>query len=149
MTLRIRCDVLKALAIHGPTTSLELAKYLPKLEAAQIRKAIYRLLDQDRIQKVGKAERSGSNGRPQFFCEVRDKDEWMPTRAKKTGPKKGRQNYRESPKAPSAGTPAVVRFRDRKIRLLQRLMDHTSGAERDLLIGILADYGQARIALTE
>lgn len=138
-TLRIRCEVLKALATHGPCTSKDIQGHTKGLTAQQIQKALYRLLDQDRIFKVGQADRQGKEGRPLFLYDVRD--EWEPKQSKRTGKKKGRQNYQQSLRHSNPSVFVVVKYRDRKIRLLQGLLDRVGGTDRDLIYGILADYG--------
>ena len=141
MTLRIRCEVLRTLANIGPTDSKAVLKNLPDLKPEQVQKAIYRLLTQDRIEKIGVNEREGKTGRPLFVYKVRD--EWEP--ANKTKEKKGRKTYKEelrsSRKSESDSMPTVINYRDRKIRLLQKLLNIVSGTEKDLIYGILADYG--------
>ena len=145
MTLRIRCEVLKALSTIGPTDSLTIQKNLPHLQSEQVQKAIYRLLDQDRIEKVGKVKRDGKNGRPLFVYQARD--DWEPSLKKKNTVKKGRKNYEESLRSNASvnAMPTFVAFRDRKIRLLQKLVKRSGGTDKDLLIGILADYGAKEI----
>ncbi len=140
MTLRIRCQVLRAVAIRDGATSQGIADMLPELSAQQVQKAIYQLLSQDRIFKTGKQEREGSNGRPLFVYEANE--DWEPAAVKaKTKKKSGRKTHSDELRTNSAGGLGVIRFRDRKVRLLIKLLSKVSGTDKDLLIGLLADLG--------
>lgn len=154
-TLRVRCEVLRLLAIHGPCTSGEIVlASCGQLTAPQVQKALYRLLDQDRIRKTGEQRpRQGSDGRPMYLYEARE--DWEPgqdSSRERRRPKRGRKDYRASLAASSPGSlpdddrPAqpfagLIKFRDRKVRLLQQYLARSSDTERDLLLGMLADYG--------
>lgn len=140
MTLRIRCEVLKAIAICDGATSKVISEMLPELEPKQIQKAIYQLLTQDRIFKTGKQDREGSTGRPMFVYIANEN--WEPAQKTKAPVKKtGRKTHSESLRTDGPKIIPVIRFRDRKIRLLIGLMDKVHGNDKDLLIGILADLG--------
>lgn len=138
--MRIKCQVLQVIAAKGPCSSLDVQQELPHLENEQVQKAIYNMLQQDRIFKADQVERIGSNGRPMFLYEVREN--WEPQ--KTTGMKSGRTNYAEKLRSGHAHVglaDIAIKFRDKKIRLLQSLIKYTGDMERDLLIGILNDYG--------
>lgn len=141
MTFRVRCEVLKVIAICDGATSKTVCDMLPDLEAKQVQKAIYQLLTQDRIFKTGKQQRHGSNGRPLF--EYQANEDWEPaTKAKKVKREKtGRKTYSEELRTNGGGITSIIRFRDRKVRLLGALASKASGTNKDLLIGILADFG--------
>jgi len=139
MSLRIRCEVLKAIAILDNATSESVSKMLPDLEPKQIQKAIYQLLTQDRIFKTGKEKRTGSVGRARFIYVANEN--WEPAKKKNSTQKAGRKSHTESLRTDGDGAMQIIRFRDRKIRLLIDLIDKVGGSQRDLLIGILADFG--------
>ena len=142
MGIRIVCQVLQCIAIHSPIDSLGIQRKLPHLNADQIQKATWRLLQQDKTEKTGVSERMGSGGRPTFLYQCRENPN-SPAPKKRPGAKKGRQNYRESLRAPRAGASGLysVNNRDRKIRLLKEIIPTYSDSFKDLLIGILSDYG--------
>jgi len=146
VNLRNRCIVLKALATIGPTDSGLLSQHIGNdLTLDQVRRAIYTLLEDDEIEKVEKMERKGSFGRPMFVYAVRDPD--VPRQKLKIAPKtkKGRQNYSESlrraPKGKINTAFGIILYRDRKVRLLKKLIEHTYAQDRDLIYGLLADLG--------
>lgn len=143
MTLRIRCQVLRLIAINDGATSETVAAMLPDLEPKQVQKAIYQLLTQDRIFKTGQEERKGSVGRARFIYVANE--DWEPANAKakviKKAAKIGRKSHSEELQTNGGGFSGVIRFRDRKVRLLLGVTDRVSGAQKDLIIGMLADYG--------
>lgn len=141
MTLRVRCEVLKTIAMLDNPTSEDVGNVLPDLKPKQIQKAIYQLLTQDRIFKTGQQERTGSKGRARFTYEARDDWEPKAKETKSTETKAGRKNHSESMRTDGGNALGIVRFRDRKIRLLCRLADRASGSDKDLIIGILSDLG--------
>ena len=138
MTFRIRCEVLRCIALSDDATSESVAKMLPELKSSQIQKAIYQLLTQDRIFKVRQLKRQGSKGRALFVYEANE--EWEPTRDLKQK-RDYQKSYSSEIRTNGIGFTGVIRFRDRKIRMLLRIMDKVGGANKDLLIGILSDYG--------
>ncbi|HKI74987.1 MAG TPA: hypothetical protein VJ998_10100 [Pseudomonadales bacterium] len=134
---------MKAIAIQERATSDSVHKALPHLKPQQIQKAIYQLLSQDRILKDGQSQRTGKKGRPMFFYVANE--DWEPANRrsdKQSAAKSGRKNHHEALRSDGGTTMLpIARFRDRKIRLLTRLVQSVQGTDRDLLIGILADYG--------
>jgi len=127
-----------------------MAKHLPDLNVKQIQKATYSLLQQDRIRKQGKVPRIGNIGRPTFLYVCREDYEPISEEQKteKVTPKRKlkinkRPDHREYLRSPS-GTEkflGTIKFRDRKVRLIQELIPKHSDTAKDLLIGMLSDYG--------
>lgn len=138
MTLRIRCQVLKEIEAAGTATLDDLAANLLHFSKEQIMKALYRLMDQDRIRKQ-KEKVKGQSGRPLYLYEVNpgfvEKEEKEPAKPRK------RKFPRTVDKGSPLGMPSYVQFRDRKVRLLLNLKDKVGGADADLIYGILSDYG--------
>lgn len=128
------------ITIADEPTSLGVQEMLPQFEAKQIQKAIYQLMSQDRIFRIGKSQRLGSHGRPLFIYGANP--DWEPANKEPdTRDKVGRKTYPESLQTDGGRSMQIIRFRDRKIRLLTRLLDKVSGSDKDLLIGILNDFG--------
>lgn len=147
VNLRNRCVVLKALAVIGPADAESLHNHISDdsdLTIEQVRRAIYTLLEDDEIEKLEQMQRKGSHGRPAFVYAVRDTEKEN-RKPKKAAAKKGRKSYGESlrstPKGKINTAMSLILHRDRKIRLIKKLMKYVDGPEKDLIIGILADFG--------
>lgn len=149
MTLRKRCLVLRQIEHFQGKATLDLVhSALPEFSKDDIQKAIYNLLQQDRIFK-GDEKVIGKSGRPQFNYLVNNewgsaKQESMPgkrlhAKGRKAFTGKDGELATNSTKALVRG---VIKFRDRKIKLLCQIVDGmTSCPNRDLLIGLLAHLG--------
>ena len=138
MTMRIQCQVLQQLAILGPCTVSTLLPHLPDLTQPQVSKAINNLVFQARVFKAGETEEAGKNGKPAHIFDVND--DWEPN-GKKPEKKRGR------PRLTEVGRTELVRiyipWKPKKIDLLKRILKQTGyDQDRDLLIGILSDYGE-------
>lgn len=137
--IRNRCIVLQAIAIHGPCTVKDLEAACPDLSPQQIQRAAYNLRESDDIIRVGQAPRHDGSGRPMLVLEVNP----ATPDGSKTPEKSGRKSWRETLRSSQGGfnQPGMLRFRDRKIRLLQGLARVSGGTDKDLLIGMIKDYG--------
>jgi len=139
VTLRIRCEVLRAIAICNGATSETVHEMLPDFEPKQIQKTTYQFLTQDRIFKNRKKERSGATGRPRFIYIANAN--WEPAQKNKEVKKTGRKSHSESLKTDGGESMPIVRFRDRKVRLLSSLINKVSGSDRDFPIGLPTLFG--------
>lgn len=142
MSLRKRCLVLRQIEhLKGLATVELIHKALPDLERVSIQQALYNLCAQDRILKRT-TKAIGETGRPQFCYKVNPDWESSKTDLRKGPiPKTGRKNFKEAMQTNTRRALGSVPFRDRKIKLLLKLMPHALDTDRDLLIGLLADLG--------
>jgi len=135
--LRIRCQVLEAISISGEIDSYEVHDLLSNLDIEQVRSAIYRLLDTDRIYKVKKRKSSKSNTTVWVYALNNN----LVVEKKDKRKKLGRKNYKEELRGTKKdGFISVIYFRDRKIRLLTRLLLKVENTDTDLVHGIISDY---------
>lgn len=142
--IRIRCQVLKTIAAMDSGTAEDVAKHLPNLKPSQVQKALHHLCDDDEVRKIGKVSRDGLGGRAFNLYQIRDEETQKDTSRKKVYKKTGRKDYGQSLKRPAHRDPdrhlIVVLFREKKIRLLTKLLNLTHGTDKDLLIGCINDY---------
>ena len=142
--IRIRCQVLKVIAAIGPCDSGQIHKELPDLSIAQVQKTCQRLSSEDdEIKIVATRPRPHGDGRPWNVYVVRGEAE---PREKKVYEKTGRKSRDQLLQRPLHYDPSkgrvVIRYRDRKIALLQQFLPVLNGADKDLLIGIINDLKQ-------
>lgn len=139
MSMRMRCKILQYFAIHGSCTIAEVAKALPEYSQPQISKAVRNMIDQDRMFKTWAVP--GPNNPSKDVYTYAARDEWEPPKDSRPPDKKayGKQ-LRVSASNNSTVIP-VARWREQKIKLLKELLPQLSGNKRDLMYGILADYG--------
>lgn len=141
-TIRIRCQVLKAYATHGPCTAKALEKYLPHLKPAQIQKTSLNLYhEDDELKVIGTVPRPSGTGTQLNVYQCRDAAEPRHKKHyKKTGSKKSKLHI--GAKLDLARGRMMIRFRDKKIALLERLAPTLTGTDKDLMIGIINDLRQ-------
>ena len=137
--MRQSCQILRQIEhLKGTATTALLCELLPEIEPTTVQATISNMITQDRVQKAGKVP--GTRG---YFYRVND--EWEPGLARKKrkkAPGAGRPPPTGSEQRQgSPGNMKVIRYREQKIKLLLRLMKHTSNNDRDLVIGLLADLG--------
>ena len=142
--IRIRCEVLRAVAINGPCTVKQLHEKLPHLKYKQVQKACYHLVDEDEIKKTGVTEEKAVNNTPWPIYEVRTDE----------SPTKGRRKQSYRPPDPNRHITKlhkglkfdedkqryIVKYRDNKIEYLSRLLLKERGDDKNLLIGMINDY---------
>jgi len=142
--IRIRCQVLKVIAAMTDGTADDVSRHLPNLTPQQIQKALYNLCNDDEIRKIGEQSRDQENGKPWNLYRVRDEGVAIDLSKKKFYKKSGRKNYSQEMMRPtvwdSSKNRIVVRYRDRKLKLLNRFLTSVNGTDEDLLIGIINDY---------
>lgn len=142
INLRIRCQVLKVIAAMDQGTADDVHKHLPHLTKLQIQKALYDLCEDDEIRKIGKLPRENSNGKPWNIYQIRDENIPIDTSKKKvykkSRPTKSQQLQRPIKYDVKRGM-MFIRYRDRKIKLLTKLLDRVENTDKDLLIGIIND----------
>lgn len=144
IALRIRCQVLKVIAGMDDGTAEQVGLHLPDLTAKQVQKALYNLCTDDEIRKIGEQPRGQANGKPWNVYQCRDENTPIDISKKKYYKKSGRKDIKQelqsSAKWDMDKNRMIVKYRERKLHLLNRLMTHVSGTDTDLLIGIIKDY---------
>ncbi|MGI9202678.1 MAG: hypothetical protein ACR2Q3_01640 [Woeseiaceae bacterium] len=146
--LRISCQVLRQVEhLRGLATINNLDPLLPELERPQILRALESLVAQDRVMKNKQSTEPvagpGGGTRAVKMWSYRVNQDWEPGKSPKTSdprPPKSRSKRRSAKPLPTQAH-AVVNLRARKVDCLLRVLDETHGTDRDLMIGILADYG--------
>ena len=144
--IRIRCQVLKTIAAIGPCNSAEAHKQLPHLDLVQVRKACQRLYSEDDELKVVGKEKIDGIGQLLSIYAVRGDDEPKEKKIYKKGsrttPSNSEHLHRPMRFDKNKGR-FIIRYRDRKINLLESLIGHTEGVMKDLLTGIINDLKNA------
>lgn len=138
--LKHSCQVLISLWDDGPGTSVELSKRTG-LESPQVQNAVGWLCRKQKARISGQApgkvltyvyearEEPVKNNRPRIV-----KAKSNAAREVERARRKRRLHVEETEAL------GAVRFRDRKIALLRRLLDSASASDKDVLVGILNDY---------
>ena len=142
MTMRIKCQVLQFFAINGPCTVEKACLELPHLTQKKISSAVRNLIDQDRMFKDGETA-TGNKFKPTVF-KYSVRDDWEPpAKPKRTDSSNSLNHNKALQRSHDTNnfSTVLVRFREQKTSLIRRLVSNHNGTERDLLIGILADYG--------
>ncbi|MGI9251025.1 MAG: hypothetical protein ACR2PR_07480 [Pseudohongiellaceae bacterium] len=142
--MRASCQILRQIeALKGTATTVLLDQLLPDIGYHSISAHISRMIRQDRVHKCGTVE-TGKLGKKGFYYQV-NKD-WEPSRPASrpaAAPARKKKKILDSnERQVSAGNMKVIRFRQEKIDLLQRIQKsapYLSPKDQDLLIGLLAD----------
>ena len=142
--IRIRCQVLKVITGIDSGTADDVAKYLPDLKPSQVQKALAHLCEDDEIRTVGKRPKTNSGGLPWNIYQIRDEKIPRNVSKKKVYKKTGRKSHSEELHKPVSYNKdrniLIIKYRERKIILLTRLLSRVHGHDKDLLIGCINDY---------
>lgn len=142
--LRIRCQVLKVIAGMDQGTAKDVHKHLLHLDAKQVQKALYELCMDDEIRKIGVVEREHCNGKPWNIYKCREENQPIDESKKKIYKKSGRKNKKQELQTSISFNAEkniiMVKYRDRKIKLLEKMLPNISPQYKDLFIGIINDY---------
>ena len=130
--------------LRGNAHAQLLAELLPDLESKQINRAIDNLLRNGRIERNGTTEILVNRWNSKINKEVSlyiARPNWEPAQNYPHGKASKSPPKRRSPPPLLPQTIPVANLRARKVECLRRLLDRCIGDDRDLVIGILADYG--------
>lgn len=142
--LRIRCQVLKVIAAMESGTAEDVAKNLPNLTPTQVQSTLNYLCNDDEVRVIGKQPKVNSGGKPWNIYQTRDENLPKDTSKKKTYTKTGRKTHSQELQRPvrfdeDRGI-MIVRYREKKIKLLTKLLTRVDGTDKDVLIGCINDY---------
>ena len=151
--LRLKCQVLRQVEHYqGMATKHTLEDALPELTKQQVTAQIQILLQEGRIYPEGKRKGRASESCPEgrMLACYKATPDWE--KGQGPAPKQGKgkrvdvikRQAKRKPRRRDAlivtAMPGVLN-RDKKIALLKRLASRCVGTDRDVMIGILADYG--------
>lgn len=136
--LKHSCQVLISLWDDGPGTSAELSERTG-LTPPQATSALNFLCRKQKAKRAGSAPGQGLA----YIYEAREdqvKNERPRTVRSKSNAAREIERARGKRSLQGEEMLGAVRFRDRKIALLRRLLDSAGCSDKDLLIGVLNDY---------
>jgi len=113
-------------------SSYDIEKNIQGVTSVQVSKAISALRKQNKIEVVGRTSTVNYAGRTSPVLSAVDGAVFIKTIVTES-------NKKEVPVRITSG--GVVRFKDRKVALLTRLLGKVCGVDRDLLCGCIKDIG--------
>lgn len=137
MKQSVQEQVIKVIEKKGECTVQDLSRELPHVKLTTLANAAHSLrrigvLAEACKRKVGRGPGRGAT----VFRMIAP----MPNLPDKR-PNKKKYHKEKGIKSERTDIPLVISLRDRKIELLKQLADNSGGQTRDLLIGIIVDYG--------
>ncbi len=121
--MKIQCAILSFLEDKGGSTAHDIAKHIGGNSRGML-KHINALVARGIVEVVGFAPRAGPTGRPRTVYRV--KPGWV-------ADNKGTMRY---------PIPVTTAYNARKVGILRSMANDADGPVRDILLGILRDYGE-------